>query len=277
MSEQSIPVSQIRPPVWNSRLASSNDDLKIGELAMSIQNEGLINAVNVEGPDAEGMYNLIAGSRRMRAVAALGWSEVRCTVDAPTEPSNGLIKNIVENLQRKDLTLFEQARACAKLREEKIKIKDIAQKTGLSESHVSNLAVMYKGLPTLVLKDWESQNEAATFNFLRELAAIKEPTPEATAEKQLERWEERVHLYADFNEELDTPEETPEEKDVAKAAKKPKKKTDFKVSGDTYDALFLAIKNAKLPGTALTLATLKVLKGEQESIKGVYPEPKTKK
>lgn len=240
-----------------------------------------MNAVNLQGPLEDGTYDLVAGSRRMRAAALLSWTEVRATVDPPTEQVHRIVMNIVENLQRKDLTLFEQARACAKLKDDKMKVKDIAEKTGLSEQYVSNLSVMYTTLPTLVLKAWEQCNEAATFNYLRELttAAKKAPSKEEGAEIVLEKWQTRTALYSDFAETLaedDLSDAVSEDEEMAKKKKEKKEpSTDFKVSGIFYAALVADIKAAKLPGTPLAIAALKVLSGEQDEIKGVFPSTET--
>jgi ParB family transcriptional regulator, chromosome partitioning protein len=281
MSEQTIPIAMIRPPTWNSRLPAAYDTAEIDGLAASMHSEGQLNAVNVEGPDSQGMYNLIAGSRRMRAAASIGWTDIRANVSALTDEASGIVKNIVENLQRKDLSLFEQARACSKLRDEKLKLKDITVKTGLSEQYVSNLVTMYNKLPSLVNKAWAEGHEVATFNFLRDLTSIKEGTPEATAEKQLARWQERTELYQDFQAELQNADSAATGEDLEDEQEKKKKvksKTNgaIKLDGDTYDALFAAVKNARLPGTALALSVLKVVHGDQDKIKGVYPEPTTK-
>src|SRR5260221_10929698 len=158
------------------------------------------------------MFDLVAGSRRCRAAATIGWKEIKADVQPPTDKATRIVQNVVENLQRKDLSLYEQARACAELRTQGLKVKDIAAQTGMSEQDVSNLAAMFKGLPKLVLNDWEAGHEAATFNYLRELttAAKEAKSPEEGAEIVLERWKTRTELYKDFNEALVT-EDEPEE------------------------------------------------------------------
>lgn len=276
MTEQMIPIGKIRPPEWNSRLNTSADGLSIDTLAASMRAEGQMNAVNVEGPLEDGTFDLIAGSRRVRAARFLDWKEIRATVDSPTEVSHRIVKNVVENLQRKDLTLFEQARACAKLREEKLKVKDIAEKTGLSEQYVSNLALMYKGLPTIVLKAWEEQHEAATFNYLRELttAAKDAPSAEEGNEIVLSKWQTRVGLYKDFEDELAEDSKDPEGEPPA-TPPSPTPKETFKVSRSFYAALVADIKAAKLPGTPLAIAALRVIAGEQDEISGVFPSTDT--
>lgn len=281
MSETMIAITKIRPPIWNSRLINTPEALNIDQLAASLSSEGQMNAVNVEGPDDDGMYDLVAGSRRIRAAILLGWTEVRATVDAPTEVAHRIVKNVVENLQRKDLTLYEQARACSKLRDEKLKLKEIAEKTGLSEQYVSNLTTMYKTLPTIVLKAWEAGESAATFDYLRELATLAKSakSPEEGAEVVLAKWQTRTALYKDFAEDLaedDLSDAMDEDEETAKK-KKPKKEpsTDFKVSGTFYAALIADIRASKLPGAPLAIQACRVLAGELDEIKGVFPSTET--
>jgi len=284
MSEQMIPLSAIRPPEWNSRIALPKLDESVTGLAMSMASEGQLNAINVEGPDDSGMFDLVAGSRRCLAAVTLGWTEIRANVEPSTDSPTRIIKNIIENQQRKDLSLYEQARACSKLRDEKLSLKEIAEKTGISPGYVSNLVNMFNKLPTLVLKAWEDKQEPATFDFLRDLTTVvkEAKTPQAGAEVALQQWTDRVELYKDFNESLTPDEESdPEEtEDEKKKKKKVKKNGALKVDLDLYSGLHDALKKSRLPGSALAIQAIKVMAGELDKIKGVYPlasdEPTTK-
>lgn len=289
MSTEMIPLDKIRPPAWNSRLNSMGpesteesrkaDSVKIDGLAQSMDNDGLINPITVEGPDAEGMYELVTGSRRTRAAMHLGWKEIKAEVGPITDSATRIIRNVTENQQRQDLTLFEQARACARLRDEKISIKQIAAKTGLSEQYVSNLAVMFHRLPSLITAQWQAQHEAATFTFLREItsaAADKSlKTDEAKAERMIEMWQKRVELYNDFQESMSAEEDEPDEDEPAANGKSSTKKKieKYTVTAEHFKALSAALKKSRVPGTALALSALKVCIGVEDSIKGVF-EPK---
>ena len=274
MSEQVIAITKIRAPEWNSRLNGRGD---IDGLAASMLSEGQMNAVNVEGPDDTGMYDLVAGSRRVRAAVSIGWKEIRATVDPPTEISQRIVKNVVENLQRKDLSLYEQARACSKLRDEKLSLKDIAEKTGLSVAYVSNLAGMYKGLPTIVLKAWEENHEAATFNFLRDLLTVAKeaPSPEEGAEAVLAKWQARTELYIDFQRALVADEAAEIEEAQEKEPKEKKETTDFKVKGPFFETVMEDVRASKMPGAQFAITVMKLLRGDIEEIKGVYPSTDT--
>jgi ParB/RepB/Spo0J family partition protein len=293
MSEQMIPLRKIQPPEWNSRLPESVTPQEIESLAQSMKAEGQLNAVNVEGPlpESEGtpehpIYRLIAGSRRCRAAALLGWAEIRANVQPLTDRGTRIIQNIIENLQRKDLTPYEQARAVNELRSEKIPLKVIAEKTGLSVPHVSNLDVTYRSLPTHLLKEWQANEPAASITFLRSLAQVKGDTKEAVAEEQIRLYQERKSLYTSFAKDLDSPEEDDSVTEEAESDSddssedsedngEPSKKTAkaFKVDRVHFHEVVAAVKAARLPGTPVILSLLDLTVGKRQSVKGIFPVP----
>jgi ParB/RepB/Spo0J family partition protein len=286
MPEMMIPLDKINMPQWNSRLSTDGEELKLAELANSMRADGQMNAINVEGPLPDGTYDLVAGSRRYRAAQLLDMKTIRANVEPPTDPGTRIMKNIVENEQRQDLTLYEQARAYATLRSPsggKVPLKVVAEKTGKSEQHISNLATMFHKLPAIVKTDWEKSHPAANFKFLHSLSQIKADTPEATAEKQVLAWKERVEMYEDFDKVIAKSEsadsedgaESDADSDDSDGAKKTKKKRGengtFKVANVLANDLALAIKKSSPPGAALALSVIRFLRGEVERIKGVYP------
>jgi len=299
MPETMIAIDKINPPAWNSRLSNDKDALQLSELGASLKVHQ-INAVTVEGPLPNGTYDLVTGSRRVRAARLVGMKEIRADVSPVTDPATRIVKNIVENEQRKDLTLFEQARAYAKLREIKdadgkpaMKVDDIAAATGKSKQHVSNLATMFVKLPQLVKTEWEAGSPAATFKYLQSLAQMKGETPEAVAEQQVMAWKERTEMYADFAKreaELDAKggdaeaddsdadsddDESDGEGGDGKEKKTSKKNGSFKVDSALARSLLAAIKKSSPPGAALAISVVKLLRGDIDKIKGVYPPPKS--
>lgn len=114
-------------------------DEAILRLADSIRNHGMIQPLCVRRPDNEtGVYELVAGERRLRASKLIGMTEVPCImVEADAEKSAHMA--IVENIQRENLNMFEQAEAIRQLMcihcltQEKI-----AQQLSCSQSYVAN-------------------------------------------------------------------------------------------------------------------------------------------
>jgi len=80
---------------------------KIDELASDIQQNGLLNAVTVMPLDG-GEFRLLAGLRRIRAVQALGWTEIDVNVVSPIDAEKELCIEISENEQREPFTISER-------------------------------------------------------------------------------------------------------------------------------------------------------------------------
>jgi ParB family chromosome partitioning protein len=99
----------------------SNDGIReeIGDvsgLAATIADQGLLQPLGVIQRE-DGKYQLIYGQRRCQAAKSLGLAHVPCLVFAD-EADRNLIRQLTENLQRRDLNDLEQARAFARLRQQ---------------------------------------------------------------------------------------------------------------------------------------------------------------
>lgn len=138
-----IEVSRILPnPAQPRKFFDSGETLR---LADSIRTHGILQPLCVRKPVSEGgveefrgVYELIAGERRLRAAKLLGLSEVPCIIiEADSLRSAELA--IIENLQREDLNIFEEAAAIAAL----INLygltqEEVAAKLSASQSYVAN-------------------------------------------------------------------------------------------------------------------------------------------
>lgn len=138
-----IPVCRILPnPAQPRKYFDSDETLR---LADSIRRHGILQPLCVRKPmsegnldDYRGVYELIAGERRLRAAKLLGMSEVPCiVVEADSLRSAELA--IIENLQREDLNMFDEAAAISAL----INLygltqEEVAAKLSASQSYVAN-------------------------------------------------------------------------------------------------------------------------------------------
>lgn len=108
----------------------------IYRLADSIRNHGLIQPLTVRAID--GGYELIAGERRLRALKILGVNEVPCVIsNVDNEESAHLA--IIENIQRENLNMFEQANAILNLMKVHCLTQEkIAAQLSCSQSYVAN-------------------------------------------------------------------------------------------------------------------------------------------
>lgn len=138
-----IPICRILPnPSQPRKYFDSDETLR---LADSIRIHGILQPLCVRKPisegelsDFHGIYELISGERRLRAAKLLGLSEVPCIIiEADSLRSAELA--IIENLQREDLNMFEEAAAISAL----INLygltqEEVATKLSSSQSYVAN-------------------------------------------------------------------------------------------------------------------------------------------
>ncbi|HOI83543.1 MAG TPA: ParB/RepB/Spo0J family partition protein, partial [Campylobacterales bacterium] len=86
------------------------DVSNIEELAASLESVGLIQPITLEVKN-DGRYTIVAGHRRVEAARHNGWQTIKAVVVSPQSEANLAIKNLVENVQRDDLSPFELALA----------------------------------------------------------------------------------------------------------------------------------------------------------------------
>lgn len=145
-----IPIDRICPNPAQPR--KHFDEEAILRLADSIRQVGILQPISVrrltgDRSPAGGLFELVAGERRLRAAKLLGLRDVPCIlVDA--EGSRSAELAIIENLQREDLNMFEQASAIALL----IDIYDLSQeqtarRLSLSQPCVANKLRLLRLMP----------------------------------------------------------------------------------------------------------------------------------
>ncbi len=131
-----IPLSAIEPDPHQPR--QNFDEEKLRELADSIKLYGVLSPILVRAGQLPGRYTVISGERRFRAAHLAGLSSIPAIVNQG-EDADGrtLAIQLVENLQRDDLTPIERAHAIGALRDaHSLSIRDIADKLSISKSAV---------------------------------------------------------------------------------------------------------------------------------------------
>ena len=114
------------------------DEKEIKELSDSIKNQGLIQPIVVR-EISKNTYEIIAGERRWRACQMAGLHSVNCVIMSVDEESVYEIA-LIENIQREDLNIIEEAKAYKNLiKLNRIKNEELSKKIGKSTSHISNL------------------------------------------------------------------------------------------------------------------------------------------
>jgi ParB family chromosome partitioning protein len=107
----SLPIEQIALPLKQPRRYF--DPEKLERLVQSVREHGILEPLLVR-PLSEGNYELVAGERRYRAAQTVGLQEVPVVVKALNE-REALQLALIENLQREDLSAFEETEGIVQL------------------------------------------------------------------------------------------------------------------------------------------------------------------
>ena len=106
-------------------------------LAQSIRLNGIIQPISVRRID-NGLYEVIAGERRLRAARMAGLEKIPCIIINASDEKAALYA-LIENLQRRDLGFFEEAAAIETLmREHGLSQEETSKRLGKAQSTLSN-------------------------------------------------------------------------------------------------------------------------------------------
>ncbi len=140
-----LPVDSIRPNPDQPRREFRREELQ--ELTISIAQVGLIQPLTVR-PAGEG-YELISGERRLRACQLLGLREVPCIVEQVDAEKSALMA-LVENVQRSDLSFWEEAEGYRRLLEvHGLSRDELCRRIGKSPAFLSNKLRLLRLSPTV--------------------------------------------------------------------------------------------------------------------------------
>lgn len=276
---QMIPVDNIVDPTWNSRTIKFQPEGDDADFVRSIKTEGikqpikvrLVSVSDTSPPVAK--YRLVFGSRRLAGARAAGLKEVPAMVEPSGDVNKAgvqdAIDNVIENVGRRDLTTYEQARAFSQLRDLGVSNDEVCKRVGVSKSYTSKLVTCYNRLAPEIVTAWSKGEPATDVSFLHELTAIDDKVKQVDAYKarksQLAEIEQAVNTGAD---DIDEEEEEEGDKPLGKDMKRT-----YSVSKDRVKVLRAALKKAKAP--VLTLGVIEFLIGNTDVIKGVIDVSKT--
>lgn len=148
------------------------DEKELADLSASIKEHGVIQPLVVVKIAPE-QYELIAGERRLKASKLAGLKMVPVIVREESGEREKLELALVENIQRHDLDVLEEARAYKKLIEEfDLTQEDVADKVGKSRSAVAN-KVRLLALPIEIQR--ALQEGKITEGHARSILAIENP------------------------------------------------------------------------------------------------------
>ena len=173
---EQIAIEKIIAGVYQPR--KSFDEAALQELSDSIKENGVIQPIILRKVGEEDSYEIIAGERRFRASQLAGLTEVPAIVKKINN-HEALEIALIENIQRADLSLIEEANGYKQLMAEFAYTQEqIAKKLGKSRSHIANLLRLLN-LPQKV-QDLLNQN-ALSMGHAR--AIINSNDPEKLADR----------------------------------------------------------------------------------------------
>lgn len=130
-----VAIKKIVSNPWQPRTSFDRDVLQ--ELADSIKQYGIIQPLVIT-PGHDDTFQLIAGERRLRAAELAGLTEVPVII-RQAEDQEKLELALVENIQRQNLNLLDEAGSYRRLMDEfNLTQEQVAQKVGKSRPSVAN-------------------------------------------------------------------------------------------------------------------------------------------
>ena len=134
-ADLAIPIDAIDPNPLQPRRVFQSDRLL--ELAQSIREKGVLEPLLVRYVPREDSFYIISGERRYHAARAAGLREVPC-IEKTADDAETLEIGLIENIQRKDLTPFEEADGLHRLSTQfEYTHEDVARKIGRARSSVT--------------------------------------------------------------------------------------------------------------------------------------------
>ena len=172
MSVVNMPIEYLVPHPQNPRKDLGN----LEELTASIKENGIyqnltVIPVNEAVPGEEPKYMVVIGHRRLEAAKRAGLQEVPCAIVRGMSETQQLQTMLLENMQRSDLTVYEQAQGFQQLLDFGMDIEDISQQSGFSKRTIRRRLEIAK-LDQNKLKELSSTRQLSLKEF-DELAKIK--------------------------------------------------------------------------------------------------------
>lgn len=144
---EEIEVKLIHPNPYQPRQHFDQD--RIDELAMSIQEHGVFTPVLIR--KSVSGYQLIAGERRLRAVKQVGLERIPAII-LDFDDRQMMEVSLIENIQREDLNVVEEAKAYQTLIERLgLTQEELGKKVGKSRVHITNTLRLFQ-LPESVIQ-----------------------------------------------------------------------------------------------------------------------------
>lgn len=122
---------------WNCR-KEKIAPIDVQTLAESIKTNGLLQPIVVRPYNKDGYdYMQVLGHRRLAACKLLKWTHIEGAVNDSLTEDSARSLNLIENLERKDLNMFQEAQAIKWFRDCGLQLREVAKRVGQSTGWVS--------------------------------------------------------------------------------------------------------------------------------------------
>jgi len=136
-----LPMSALKPGKYQPRKIISNEGLE--ELANSIRTQGVIQPIVVRSV-SDNHYEIIAGERRWRAAQLAGLDIIPAVIRDINDEA-AMVMALIENIQRRDLNILEEASALNRLMNEfNMTHQEVADAVGKSRTNITNILRLLK-------------------------------------------------------------------------------------------------------------------------------------
>lgn len=131
-----VQTEKLLPNPYQPRHKFESEDML--SLANSIKENGVLQPLLIRRVNNSNYFEVVAGERRLRASILAGLDEVPC-IELDCDYNTSAVFSILENVQRADLTFFEEAAAIGQLMNTfGMTQQEIAKSLGKSQSALSN-------------------------------------------------------------------------------------------------------------------------------------------
>ena len=166
---QHVRIADVSPNHFQPRRTFTEAEL--AELEASLRSNGLLQPITVR-PMGQGKWELVAGERRLRAAARLGWTEIPAVV-RDFDDRAMLTLALVENLQRSDLNALEEAEGYQRLIDDfGLTQQQVADAVGKDRTTITNLLRVLSLPPSIRTMVEQS---LLTTGHARALLALRDP------------------------------------------------------------------------------------------------------
>lgn len=153
METKEIDLNQIRVSELNTRkdLAAGTEDASVADMANSIREKGLLSPVMVRmAPD--GLYEVVAGQRRVLACRQLGMASIPAVVRDDLSDADAVVVSLIENVHRADMNPMDKARAYQAIYAKHESVPLVAKETGVHQSTVRRYLSFVNLAPSIQTK-----------------------------------------------------------------------------------------------------------------------------